>query len=303
MRERESGHVFIGQAKIPYSIRRSVRRRRSIGLLVGHGGEIRILAPARAGLAAIERLILRQSNWIGKRLENVNRRRELYPMLRPEPGGHVPYRGENLVLRVTEHGDQPQGCAVEGGDLVVNLPKTEPRSSALAGEVRRGVLSTNTKNSASGDNLTPDPALIRLRQGFGGQEGRGTPCAATAADIREEIRLEIMLWYKKRARIVFRDCVAQWGEITGLRPRRVTVSNARRQWGSCSAGNDVRLNWRLVTAPPPLLDYVIVHELCHIAHKNHSQRFWDLVERYIPDCRARRRELRGLDPGFGMDGD
>ncbi|MGE3623788.1 MAG: M48 family metallopeptidase, partial [Bdellovibrionales bacterium] len=108
------------------------------------------------------------------------------------------------------------------------------------------------------------------------------------------------LWYKKEARRVFTERTEFWSQITGLRPRSLTVGNPQRQWGSCSAANDIRLNWRLILAAPALLDYVIVHELCHIPHKNHSSRFWALVESFLPGCKALRRELHALDAGLTL---
>src|ERR1700678_2875084 len=99
----ESGHVQIGQSKIPYSIRRSKRRRRIIGLLVGREGELRIFAPARIGLAAIESLIRRQTAWIGRRLDSLNRHRELHPPPSFAAGENIPFRGETLTLRITEN--------------------------------------------------------------------------------------------------------------------------------------------------------------------------------------------------------
>jgi predicted metal-dependent hydrolase len=241
----ESGHVFIGKARVPYSIRRSKRRRRSIGLLVDYQGEIRVLAPARTGLAAIEKLLRRQMRWIGRRLDHLNRRRELYPPLRLALGTTIPFRGENLTLLFTEDPARPQGCVLGDNTLTVNLPQAD----------------------------------------------------ASAAARQEELRLEISLWYKKQAKLIFRERVEEWARHMGLTPRRTLVSNARRQWGSCSAGNDVRLNWRLIMAPPALLEYVIVHELAHIPHKNHGLRFWHMVEKYLPDYRDLRKQLRLMDAG------
>jgi predicted metal-dependent hydrolase len=114
---------------------------------------------------------------------------------------------------------------------------------------------------------------------------------------REEARLEILLWHKKQARRIFQERVDFWAAHMGVKYRRLAPSNPRRQWGSCSAQNDIRLNWRLIMAPPALLDYVIVHELCHITHKNHSKRFWNAVARLMPDWKTRRKELHKLDPG------
>ena len=134
------------------------------------------------------------------------------------------------------------------------------------------------------------------------REAETQPCIAltipdglSEAALPAEIQTELTLWYKKQARRVFAQRVAHWAAVMEVRPARLVVSAPERRWGSCSAKNDIRLNWRLIKAAPELLDYVIVHELSHIPHKNHGKRFWRMVEKYIPDAKTLRRELRGFE--------
>ena len=70
------------------------------------------------------------------------------------------------------------------------------------------------------------------------------------------------------------------------------VKAQRRRWGSCARDGTVRLNWRLVMAEPALIDYVIVHELAHLAEPNHGPAFWARVRSALPDCDRLRRRLR-----------
>lgn len=79
---------------------------------------------------------------------------------------------------------------------------------------------------------------------------------------------------------------------TGLFPARVAVRNQRSRWGSCSAQGAIMLNWRLLQMPPSVADYVILHELVHLEHPNHSRRFWRGVERVCAEWRAAERWLR-----------
>ena len=90
------------------------------------------------------------------------------------------------------------------------------------------------------------------------------------------------------------DITAHWAALTGLSPNRVKIGAARTSWGCCTSEGDVTFSWRLMTAPLPCVDYVVVHELCHLSELNHSPRFWALVERQIPGWRERREELRAL---------
>jgi predicted metal-dependent hydrolase len=103
------------------------------------------------------------------------------------------------------------------------------------------------------------------------------------------------------------DCVGEWlrdqawtlvaarvahyiGQVSHRTPS-VRLSNARSEWGSCNAKGEIRLNWRLVQLPPPLAEYVVAHEVAHIAELNHSQRFWAVVEKLLPGHAALRRQL------------
>jgi predicted metal-dependent hydrolase len=78
----------------------------------------------------------------------------------------------------------------------------------------------------------------------------------------------------------------------GLRVARVTIRNQHTRWGSCSRSGSVSLNWRLVLMPDPVRDYVLIHELMHLRHANHSRRFWRAVEEACPWYREARRWLR-----------
>jgi predicted metal-dependent hydrolase len=71
----------------------------------------------------------------------------------------------------------------------------------------------------------------------------------------------------------------------GVEYRRITLRDQRSRWGSCSSKGSLSFNWRLVLAPHDVLDYVVVHEVCHLVEHNHGPRFWELVERRRPNYR------------------
>lgn len=85
-----------------------------------------------------------------------------------------------------------------------------------------------------------------------------------------------------------------FNQFYGFVYQRVSIRNQRTRWGSCSRSGTLSFNVRLVMIDPTLADFVIVHELCHIAEMNHSRNFWALVERTIPDYKKRRSELRRI---------
>jgi predicted metal-dependent hydrolase len=99
-------------------------------------------------------------------------------------------------------------------------------------------------------------------------------------------------WYREQARTIIKARVAYFADKFQVTIGRVRITSAQTRWGSCSPKGDLNFSWRLVIASPEVIDYVVVHELAHILHHNHSQRFWNLVENWMPDYRIRKSQLR-----------
>jgi len=99
---------------------------------------------------------------------------------------------------------------------------------------------------------------------------------------------------RDKARQVFTERLAHYAPALGVAQPPLRLSSARTRWGSCSRHGAIALNWRLVFMPPPIVDYVVCHELAHLREMNHSPRFWSVVEQLYPDWHARRLELRQL---------
>lgn len=97
---------------------------------------------------------------------------------------------------------------------------------------------------------------------------------------------------KRQARRLVTQRVAYYAEKMGIAYGRVSMRNQRTRWGSCSGDGNLNFNCRLIYLPAELVDYVVVHELAHRRHMNHSDEFWREVERYLPDYRERRERLR-----------
>ncbi|ADV46680.1 M48 family metallopeptidase [Nitratifractor salsuginis] len=111
----------------------------------------------------------------------------------------------------------------------------------------------------------------------------------------EEIRSLYEAYYKLHAPRLLPPLVEKWSRRTGIVPAKVGYRKAKSRWGSCSSRNNLSLNTRLLLCPIELQEYVVLHELCHIRHKNHSAAFWALVERWMPDWKARRKALRSYE--------
>ncbi len=117
--------------------------------------------------------------------------------------------------------------------------------------------------------------------------------------IRDDLAKEQMIkyltkWYQEKAKQIIFERLIYWQQQLNISFNRFFLSRAKTNWGSCNAKNDIRINWRLIMMPTEIIDYVIVHELCHVIHKNHSKRFWNLVHAAMPDFQQRRNELTKL---------
>ncbi len=106
------------------------------------------------------------------------------------------------------------------------------------------------------------------------------------------IEKAVTQWYRDEAMRVFGECVEYFASILQVSPQEIKLTSARTQWGSCTVGGVVRLNWQLVKMPLHLIDYVVVHELAHLREMNHSPAFWRVVESACPEYKACRAELR-----------
>ena len=101
---------------------------------------------------------------------------------------------------------------------------------------------------------------------------------------------------KRRASIAFPERIAYFAPLVGVTYGRITIRSQKTRWGSCSAAGNLNFNCLLLLAPPEVLDYVVVHELCHRKFMNHSPRFWAEVARVMPDYKAHRKWLRENGP-------
>lgn len=99
-------------------------------------------------------------------------------------------------------------------------------------------------------------------------------------------------WYKEAARKKILQRVDWYSGKTGLQYNRVKISNAQKRWGSCTNMGNLSFSWRLIMAPLPVVDYVVIHELVHLIEKNHSKSFWDKVQFFMPDYKVQKNWLK-----------
>lgn len=109
---------------------------------------------------------------------------------------------------------------------------------------------------------------------------------------REMRKYYFIRWYKKKAKEHMSARVEHLSRELNLRHGGIRITSANQRWGSCSEDNALAFSFRLMMAPPEVIDYVIIHELMHIRQKNHSSKFWNLVVEHMPDYKTHRRWLR-----------
>ena len=107
-----------------------------------------------------------------------------------------------------------------------------------------------------------------------------------------QIKAAIEKWLYFRLKDEVREYIEHYAPKLNVNPGPVTVSTLKTRWGSCGKDGSIRINWLLVLAPKPVLEYVVVHELCHLRHRNHSDEFWSLVSKCIPDYTYQQEWLR-----------
>jgi predicted metal-dependent hydrolase len=215
-------------------------------------------------------------------------------------------RGRTVRLRVTpQHG------------LEVRVPKgyDQRRLPVLLERNERWVRRALERAAAYRARLEPEPAWVLPRQialcatgALWHVTARST--SARLAAVREVGPDQLLLsgalesadacraalgrWLVRQARQHLVPRLASLSLETGLVHRKVVVRQQRTRWGSCSRNGTISLNAKLLLVPPHGVDYVLIHELCHLAELNHSRRFWQRVERLCPTYREIDAELRGL---------
>lgn len=107
----------------------------------------------------------------------------------------------------------------------------------------------------------------------------------------KQVENYIKEWYRNKAKRVLSQRVEHFASLRGISYRTVKITSASKRWGSCSSKGNLNFTWKLVMAPLHVIDYVVVHELCHIEYPNHSKDFWAKVKQIMPDYKVKQSWL------------
>lgn len=108
----------------------------------------------------------------------------------------------------------------------------------------------------------------------------------------DKIMIKLKSWYKKTAKNILEERVGYISNLIKLSPNSIRISDSKGRWGACNSKGNVSFNFRVVMLEPAIIDYVIVHELCHLVEMNHSKRFWNLVTSFLPNASTQKNKIK-----------
>jgi predicted metal-dependent hydrolase len=123
-------------------------------------------------------------------------------------------------------------------------------------------------------------------------EGGVLEMLAPVSSTRDGRHKALVSFFRKQSRLHLSERLTECAIRMSLVPMALSIRGQRTRWGSCTARGEISLNWKLLSAPEKVIDYVVIHELAHIVHMNHSSRFWDLVAEYDREWKTHRRWLK-----------
>jgi predicted metal-dependent hydrolase len=199
---------------------------------------------------------------------------------------------------------------VEGGVVVVVVPRTltQDRIKKLLDDKKLWIKQkialspelqvTHEKHYVSGEAFSYLGRNYRLKI----TEGALTPIkliqgrltiSAPKDDLQHKlVKYALICWFRRRAELKLREKIIRYSPIVGVETNGYKVKEFQSRWGSCTPTGRVDFNWKIIMAPNRVVDYVVVHELCHLKQHDHSPQFWKLVESIMPDYAESKEWLR-----------
>lgn len=147
----------------------------------------------------------------------------------------------------------------------------------------------STKQFVSGESFSYLGRNYRLKVQQGNYQpiklthGRFAITLRAGVENPDLIQDSLLSWYKQHADIKLKEKAKRFVNMMGVEYNSVSLKTYRSRWGSCSIEGDITFNYKIIMAPNSIVDYVVVHELCHLIHHDHSPKFWREVERLIPN--------------------
>ncbi|HVP94543.1 MAG TPA: SprT family zinc-dependent metalloprotease [Methanoregulaceae archaeon] len=253
--------VRFGDSKISYGITYS-RKRKTLAIVLHRPGYIEVKAPAGFSLSSVRKVVLRKSPWILKKLAGFADSTPRAVTRVYSSGELFHYLGNEISLNIIHDGD--------GG------PETGPFNGNTGGGPGRRV-----------PGATDPPVTL-----CGTTLAVFVPGTVSRQTTRDYVKKHVVAWYRTHSALYIGDRIRYFSSLLGIPSPEFRVRNIRKRWGSCSHDNHLSFNIRLIMAPENQIDYVVLHEMCHISHKDHQPQFWSEVGRHMPDYKQRKDLLK-----------
>lgn len=254
----QRGEVWLDGKPVPFELIR-LPRRKNVHVLVDDDGILSVRAPWRFSVNLARASIAEHGDWVMEKLRSAAESRRKRPAL--VSGSELLLLDERLTLSVRLEAQLPL------------IPDTNP-SSRQRGQSREALA------RRSG-------VVYRDRQRL---------CVELHSLSPGALRELLEAWFRQQAVERLPERLHELARRLSVTPARVQIRGQKGRWGSCSSAGYISLNWRLMLLPLELADYVLVHELCHLKHMDHSRDFWSLVASLIPDHRRKRQQIAELQP-------
>jgi len=185
----------------------------------------------------------------------------------------VEQKAEWILKKLSEFADRPKELVLESGAELLFLGFNHKL------EILEDSRLTKVQIEKTKSGITISSSLLPLT-------------AMSSLDDRYQIHSNLVLWYKKQAETIINLRINELSEQMQVKPSKVTIRHQKTRWGSCSSKGAININWRLVMMPLAVIDYVLVHELAHLKHLDHSKNFWNFVQTFLPDFQTRKLLLK-----------
>ncbi|ACB85415.1 M48 family metallopeptidase [Natranaerobius thermophilus] len=228
------------------------RNRTSLEIQVETSGNVRVLAPKGVSESQIRKIVWNRADWIIERVKYFQELRR-YTNKQFVSGETFYYLGRAYKLKI---------------------------------------VSVNSIKKQGNKFSSPDIPIIGLESHQNVSIRNGYLCVVSCDNDSNSIRTTLLNWYWEQTLNQVKQRVRYYQPYIKYRPSGIKVRDQKRLWASCTSKNYLHFNWRCSMAPEAVLDYLVVHEMSHLIHKNHSSQFWKYVGNILPDYKWRRQWLK-----------
>ncbi len=270
--------------------------RRTITLEVTPSATLILRLPINFAEYKIPGVIKRNEKWLKKKIELMENRKTLFKSKTFIDGDDLLYLGKNYKLQIIQNIEDYNNIIYSGiskkefvsGYYCLTLDETNQKIYVF-NEYFKAIEGYN-KNI----NIISDKSMVYDNTNNINNNINLNICSTA----QNNLKLFFENFYKQKAFELISERAKLHSKLNNLHFKRLKLSSAEKRWGSCSFENSIRINWRLMMAPINIIDYVIIHELSHTIHKNHSKSFWNRVGFIIPDYKISIKWLK--DNGYKL---